>query len=344
MTIEAYLRSVPKAELHVHLEGSIQPATLLKLAERNRIDLPATTEAEVRTWFEYRNFAHFIEIYVTISQCLVTTEDYELITYELGEQLAEQNVRYAEVTFTPATHGISRGVAYDTYFQGLTAGRRRVQQEFGVEINWIFDMAYDAANLVLARTVADYTLGAAMDGKHDGVVALGLGGVEVGHSFEPLAPYFDRGRAAGLHAAPHAGEIMGPASIWGAIQVLGAERIGHGVRAIEDPRLVTYLADHRIPLEVCPTSNLRLGVYTDLETHPLRPLYEAGVIVTINSDDPPLFNTTLNQEVLLLHEPFGLDVAAIDDILLNGIRYSFLAVERKQQLEAAFVADFALLK
>jgi adenosine deaminase len=137
---------------------------------------------------------------------------------------------------------------------------------------------------------------------------------------------------------------MGPASIWEAIQVLGAERIGHGVRAIEDRRLVTYLAEHRIPLEVCPTSNLRLGVYPDLKTHPLRALYEAGVIVTINSDDPPLFNTTLNQEVLLLHEPFGLDVAAIDDILLSGIRYSFLEIERKQQLEAAFLADFARLK
>jgi aminodeoxyfutalosine deaminase len=344
VTVEAYVRSVPKAELHVHLEGSIQPSTLLKLAERNRIDLPATTEAGLRKWFAYRDFAHFIEIYVTVSRCLTGAEDYELITYELGEQMASQNVRYAEVTFTPSTHGISHGVAYDTYFQGLTSGRRRVQQVFGVEINWVFDMEYAAANLALTRKVADYTLGAAMDGKHDGVVALGLGGVEVGHSFEHLAPYFDRGRAAGLHAAPHAGETVGPASIWGAIQVLGAERIGHGVRAIEDPKLVTYLAEHRIPLEVCPTSNLRLGVYSDLRTHPLRALYEAGVIVTINSDDPPLFNTTLTQEALLLHEPFRFDVAAIDNILLNGVRYGFLDAQRKQHLETAFLSEFARLK
>jgi aminodeoxyfutalosine deaminase len=192
----------------VHLEGSIQPATLLRLAERNRIALPASSEAELRLWFAYRNFAHFIEIHVTVSRCLVSTEDFELITYELGEQLAAQHVRYAEVTFTPSTHGISRGVPYATYFQGLTAGRRQVQQAFGVEINWVFDMEYPAANLALARKVADYTLGAALDGKRDGVVALGLGGVEVGHSLEPLAPYFDRGRAAGLHAAPHAGETV----------------------------------------------------------------------------------------------------------------------------------------
>jgi aminodeoxyfutalosine deaminase len=343
VSVEAYLRSAPKAELHVHLEGSIQPATLLKLAERNRVELPATTERGVREWFTYRDFDHFIEIYVTISRCLASAEDYELISYELGEELAAQNVQYAEVTFTPSTHGISRGVPHDTYFRGLAAGRKRVRDTFGIEISWVFDMEYKVANLERARQVADYTLGAALDGKNDGVVALGLGGVEIGHSFEHLAPYFERARAAGLHAAPHAGEIVGPENIWGAIQVLGAERIGHGVRAIEDPALVRYLARRGIPLEVCPTSNIRLGVFPSLAEHPLRALYAAGVAVTVNSDDPPLFNTTLTQELLLLHEPFGFDLAAIDDIVLNGVRHSFIDATWKQEREASFLADLACL-
>jgi adenosine deaminase len=137
---------------------------------------------------------------------------------------------------------------------------------------------------------------------------------------------------------------VGPESIWGAIEVLGAERIGHGVRAIEDADLVAYLAQHGIPLEVCPTSNVRLGVYPSLQAHPLRALYEAGITVTINSDDPPLFNTTLTQELLLLQEPFGFDITAIDDIVLNGVRHSFVDATRKQELEATFLSDLERLK
>jgi len=185
---------------------------------------------------------------------------------------------------------------------------------------------------------------AAIAGQADGVVALGLGGIEPGHPPEPFAPWFERARAAGLHSAPHAGETAGPASVWGALHALEAERIGHGVRANEDPALVEYLAERGIPLEVCPTSNVRIGVYPDLAAHPLPRLHAAGVIVTINSDDPPLFNTTLNDEVVLLGNPFGLGVPAIDEILLNGVRHSFLAPERKREMAAAFRAEWATLK
>jgi len=242
-----------------------------------------------------------------------------------------QNVEYAEVTFTPASHGVSRRIPFDTYFSGMTRGRERVQESLGVEMNWVFDMTYFPANLELSRRIAAYTLDSALNGKADGVVGLGLGGIEIGHSLEHLAPYFRRARSAGLHSVPHAGETLGPKSIWGAITILGAERIGHGVRAIEDASLVRYLTEHRIPLEVCPTSNIKLGVYPNLNAHPLRDLYEAGVIVTVNSDDPALFNTTLNREFELLHERFGFGVPAIDDILLNGFRHSFMDPVRKRQ-------------
>jgi aminodeoxyfutalosine deaminase len=344
MAFETYLRAAPKVELHVHLEGSIQPATLLTLARRNRVELPVDSEAGLRDWLTYRDFNHFIGIYVSISSCLTTAEDYELITYEFGAEMARQNVRYAEVTFTPSTHYLRLGVSHDTYFGGLTRGRQRARTDFGVEINWVFDIVHILTDDELNRTAADYTTAVAIEGKNDGVVALGLGGVEIGHSFERIAPWFDRARAAGLHGTPHAGETVGPASVWGALRALGAERIGHGVRAIEDPALVAYLAEHGIPLEVCPTSNVRLGIYPSLANHPLPLLHAAGVPLTINSDDPPLFNTTLDDEVALLGDVFGLSLPAIDDVLLNGVRYSFLPPERKQEMEAAFRAELDRLK
>lgn len=343
MSIESYLKAVPKVELHVHLEGAIRPGTLLTLARRNGVTLPADTLDAVRDWFSFRNFDHFIEIYVTITRCLRTAEDYELIAYEFGAEMARQHVRYAEVTFSPSTHHFL-GVSHETYFGGLTRGRERAQREFGVEIAWIFDIVRGIADPARQVVAADYTTGVAIEGRGDGVVALGLGGAEHGSPPEPFAPWFQRALDAGLHSAPHAGETAGPESVWGAIRALGAERIGHGVRSIEDAELVAYLANHRIPLEVNPTSNLRLGVYPSLGEHPLRRLYDAGVFITVNSDDPPLFNTTLNDEVQLLHSHMHFTLPQIEDILLNAIRASFLAEERKRELEAAALAEMATLK
>ena len=342
MSVEAYVRSMPKVELHVHLEGAIRPATLLALAEHNGVRLPAGDLDGLRRWFVYRDFDHFVEIYVTITRCLRTIDDYDLIAYEFGAEMARQNVRYAEVTFSPSTHQ-ELGVPHDVYFQGLTRGRERARAEFGVEIAWVFDIVRHVRS---GRTLelADYVTGVAIEGQADGVVALGLGGAEAGHPPEPFAPYFERARAAGLHSVPHAGETAGPDSVWGALQALQAERIGHGVRSIDDPTLVAYLVEHGIPLEVCPTSNLRLGVYGDLAAHPLLRLREAGVIVTVSSDDPPLFNTTLNDELLQLHTGFGLDIAAIDEIVLAGVRHSFLAPQRKQRLEEGVLAELEALR
>jgi len=334
--LESYIRAAPKAELHVHLEGSIQPSTLLLLAERNGVELPARTVEELQQWFTYRDFDHFIEIYVAITECLRTAEDYELIAYEFGAEMARQNVRYAEVTFTPATHELRFGVPHDTYLSGLTRGRQRARADFGVEIRWVFDLVHVIRDEDLNRRAAEYTTRVAIEGKEDGVVALGLGGVEIGHSFERISPWFDSARAAGLHSAPHAGETAGPASIWGALQFLGAERIGHGVRAIEDPALVAYLAEHGVPLEVCPASNIRLGIYDTLANHPLRRLHDAGVTVTVNSDDPPLFNTTLTDELTTLIHPFDMSLDAIDEIILNGVRHSFLPPARKLALGTEF--------
>ena len=343
-TLTPYLIAAPKAELHVHLEGAIQPRTLLLLAQRNGVSLPATDEAGLRAWFTFRDFDHFLEVYLTITKCLRTGEDYELIAYEFGAEMARQNVRYAEISFTPATHELRFGIPHDVYFSGLSRGRRRARDDFGVEMRWVFDLVHVARDPDLNRRAADYTVNVAIDGRDDGVVALGLGGPEFDESFEVMAPWFDRARAAGLHSTPHAGETVGPSSVWNALRWLGAERIGHGVRAIEDPALVAHLAEHQIPLEICPSSNICLGIFPTLHEHPLRRLHDAGVPLTVNSDDPPLFNTTLNDEVQLLTDPFDLDLDVVDEILLNGVRHSFMAPEQKRTMEVEFAAEMIRLR
>jgi aminodeoxyfutalosine deaminase len=342
--IERYVTAVPKVELHVHLEGSIQPTTLLTLAQRNGVPLPVQTAEEMQRWFTFRDFNHFIEIYFAISRCLKTADDYELIVYEFGANMARQNVRYAEVTFSPSTHYFSLGVPFDTFFAGLTRGRQRAQTEFGVEIRWIFDIVRDIPDAARNRKRAEYTLEVAQEGSEDGVVALGLGGAEVNHPPERYVTWFEKALETGLHSAPHAGETVGPASIWGALRTLGAERLGHGVRAIEDPTLVEYLAEGQVPLEICPTSNICLGVYADISSHPLPRLHAAGIPITINSDDPPLFNTTLNHEVGLLFNVFKFDVNTVNAILLNGVRHSFLPLQEKHTMEAVSRAEMARLQ
>lgn len=336
-----YVAAVPKAELHVHLEGSILPETLIELARRNRRDLPYGTAEELRECFAFRDFAHFIEIYGVISRCLRATEDYELIAYAFGKEMARQNVRYAEVTFSPFFHAY-HGVPQEAWFGGLLRGRDLARRELGVDFNFVFDVIRGWRGE--QAYCADYTLRVAIDGMSAGVVALGLGGMEAGYPPEPFAPWFEKAKAAGLKSAPHAGETDGPASIWGALRALHADRIGHGVRAVEDPALVAYLRDQRIPIEVNPTSNLRLGVYPSLAEHPLRRLIEAGVPLTVNSDDPPLFGTTLTDELRLLADPLGLPAERIDEIVLNGVRHAFLPEAQRRVMEAGFRAEMEQLK
>lgn len=179
--IGRYLQLVPKAELHVHLEGSIHPSTLLALARRNNVTMPVSTLEEMHEWFRFRDFPHFIEIYSAIARCLKTAQDYELIAYEFGAEMARQHVRYAEVTVSVSTHRYALGIAHDTFSGGLNAGRERAQREFGVAIQWVFDIVRDIPDETERRRRADYTTTAAIEAINDGVVALGLGGYEVGY-------------------------------------------------------------------------------------------------------------------------------------------------------------------
>jgi adenosine deaminase len=327
---------MPKVELHVHLEGAIEPATLLKLARRHRVYLPADDEAGIRQWFQFSDFAHFIDVYLTCSKCLRDPEDFQEIAYDFMALQAEQNILYSEVHFTIGTHlfnGVNGGEVAHALEEAMTEGERR----YGTRMRLIPDIVRD-----VGVDRADRTLEWALDGRGKGVIALGLSGFESKPN-EPFREHFEVAHAEGLHVAVHAGETQGPASIRSALEICRPERLGHGVRSIEDPELVEILRDREIPLEVNVTSNLCLGVFPDAASHSFDRLRQAGVILTVNSDDPPFFNTTLSKEYLLLHDTFGYGRRDLAELSLAGLRHAFLTDEERQTLEADFDKRFAEL-
>ena len=331
--INRYIEAITKVELHVHLEGSIQPSSLLKLARRNDVDLPVSTIEEARDWFVFRDFGDFSEIFNAITKCFRKSEDFEFIVHELGSELARQHTMYAEVTFSPSTQKWQGNVDQDTYLEGLSQGRKRVMEDFGVRLNWIFDLVRDSSRW---ESMAEYTTRVAIESAPDGVVALGLGGWDKYGPPEEFERWFDMALSVGLGSNPHAGEFAGPENIWGAIRALKADRIIHGVKTIQDPALIEYLIDNEIPLDLCPTSNLRLGIVADYSDHPLRTFYDSGIIITVNTDDPQVFNTTLTDELKLLVDPFGLDIDDIDMVMMNTINSSFLGDLDKDELMMKF--------
>jgi adenosine deaminase len=339
MTIDDFVRAMPKVELHVHLEGAIQPATVLALAQRHNLRLPAADLAGLRAWYTFTDFPNFIETYLAISRCLRTPDDIELIAREFLAGQAAQNIRYTEATYTAFTHYASKGLSFADQLAALNRARAWGAAELGVRMGLVIDIprVISADDGLL---VAEWCIGA----HGDGVVALGLGGPEVGNPPERYAAAFERARAAGLPRVPHAGETEGPASVWGALRTLHADRLGHGVRCLEDPALVSELRDRQIPLEVSPTSNVCLHVARSLAEHPLPRLLAEGLYVTLNSDDPPMFNTTLTDEYLAVARAFNLGPADLEKLVLNAVRASLLPAAERAALEAEFTAEFARLR
>lgn len=337
--IADYIRAMPKVELHLHLEGSLRPATLLKLAEGNRLKIPFTTVEEIETRLQnFRNFQEFIPPLLLGVDCLRRPEDFRDAVLALGRELAGQHVRYAEVTWTPQFYR-RLGLPFDVLLEGLNEGRREVEESWGVKIGWIVDLVRSVpgpAGEVTAWACSETA-------RSGGIVALGLGGPEATHPAAPFADHFRRARAEGLPANPHAGEGGGPESIRAALDLLGASRIGHGVRACEDPALLALLAARKVVLEVCPTSNLRLGLYPSYADHPLAQLAAAGCAVTINSDDPALFRTTLREEYLHAVVDCGLPLAALRESVLRAILNCHQEEGWRQGMAANFRAEFRSL-
>lgn len=326
-----FVAGLPKAELHVHHVGSASPRIVSELAERHPGTVPADLE-ELRRFFEFRDFAHFIEVYLAVVDLVRTPEDIRYLTYEIGRELAEgQSVRYAELTCTPYTSvwpdDPGKGMPIEAYTEAIEDARVAAERDFGLVLRWIYDIPGEAG-----LPSAEATLGFALDHAPDGLVAFGLGGPEVGVPRPQFKPYFDRARAAGLRSVPHAGETTGPATVWSALTDLGAERIGHGTSAAEDPALLAHLAERGIPLEVCPSSNVATRAVPSLAEHPLPRFVEAGVSVTINSDDPPMFGTTLNREYAIAADLLGLDEAGVAELARAAARASFAPAEVRSRV------------
>ena len=335
--LDALLLRMPKVELHLHTEGSMPPRTLLELAKKRRVELPTDSLAGLKEWFRFRDFAHFVQIYLTICRCLRQPEDFQLLLDAIAAEQARQNVVYTELHFTVGTHlmnGISPSELRDAMAEGLVAAENR----HGVRLRLITDIVRN-----VPFVWADRTLEWALEMKGRGVIALGLTGFEATHPNDPFVEHFAVAAAEGLRRVAHAGEHSGPESVRSVRDLLGAERIGHGVRAIDDPELVRELADQGVPLEICPSSNLCLGVAENLDAHPFDRLRRAGAVVTVNSDDPPLFDTTLTDEYRRVGEAYGYDAETLAGLSLVALRSSFLPPAEKEERERAFRDEIAAL-
>jgi adenosine deaminase len=342
MSLAEFIRDMPKVELHVHLEGSIQPDTLLKLAQRNKVSLPVNTLEELHSWYTFRDFGHFVEIYKTISNCLCTPEDIELVAREFLAGQAAQNIVYSEVTFTALTHYQLNKLEFADQLAALNRARHWAEAELNITMGLIIDIPRKTASPEEGLMVAEW----AITGKDNGVIALGLGGRETGNPASKFRQAFELAHAAGLPCVLHAGENAGAESIRDALGMPGVVRIGHGVRCLEDPALVAELRRNKTPLEICPSSNVRLGIVPEraLAAHPWPKLLAEELFLTVNSDGPALFNTTLTQEYLLLSQTFGLDLEELEGLVLNGLRASLLPAPKRTELEARFRQGFTRLR
>ncbi|GII53366.1 aminodeoxyfutalosine deaminase [Planotetraspora thailandica] len=324
-----FIAGLPKAELHVHHVGAASPRIVAELAARHEgtTTVPADP-ALLESYFDFRDFAHFVEVYVSVVDLIREPDDLWALIHGVGRDLAGQQVRYAELTVTPYTH-LLRGFAPEEFCEIIEDARHRVEADFGTTLRWIFDIPGE-----FGVESADRTLAIALDQRPDGLIGFGLGGPEIGVPRALFASHFAAARAAGLRSVPHAGETTGAQTIWDAVNELGAERIGHGVHSVQDPALMEHLAASGIVLEVCPTSNIRTRAVPSLAEHPLPELVKAGVPVTINSDDPPMFGTTLNQEYGVAAELLGLDRDGVADLARSAVRASFMSPEGKRALLA----------
>jgi adenosine deaminase/aminodeoxyfutalosine deaminase len=326
-----FIRSLPKAELHLHLEGTVDPPTLSELSRRHPTPLSTEnnrytniadsgrvfSEEEARALYDYKSFTGFLLAFKAVTERLRTAEDYELVTYRMMQKLKAQNVRHAEVYISVGVvHW--RGGEFAPLFEGLERGRERGERDFGVALCWIFDAVRHFGAGQAKRVVEE-----AIRCKSRNVVGIGLGGDERRAAPEQFREVYRLARESELKLTVHAGETVGPESIWEAVRELKPDRIGHGLHAIEDPKLVRHLAEQQIPVEVCISSNVMTGCCKSVEEHPVRKLFDAGVLVTLNTDDPDMFHTTLNREYQIAQQIFGFSDDELRQLATNSFRASF---------------------
>ena len=335
MVAKAFIQALPKAELHVHLEGTVDPAMLAELSRRNNTPLPTEnnrydvrgsgdllTEDDVRRLYAYQDFPGFLLAFKSVTERLRSPEDYELVTYRLMQKLKQQNVMHAEVYVSV---GVVRwrGQEFAPIFEGMERGRERGQRDFGVSLLWIFDAVRHFGPDAAAEV---FDLAAQL--RERNVVGIGLGGDELRGPAEWFKDLFKKAAGHGLRLTAHAGESGSAESVWAALNI-GAERIGHGLAIANDPELAEVLAEKQIPVEICITSNLRTKVCASIRNHPVKNFFDSGVMVTLNTDDPAMFQTTLSGEYELAQNEFGFTDDHLRELARNSFEASFLPVEKK---------------
>ncbi len=335
--LRAFARKIPKVELHLHLEGAIPLPTLLAFVRRAGTEPGIRTVDELRARLAYPDFQGFLDTWVWKNSFITAAEDFEGMAYAALADLYAQNVPYVEMHYSPGDYR-DRGFTVDDVTGAVLAGAARARDDFGVRCALIADLLWGANVEESWRWMEEATpyLGR-------GVVAVGMGGSEGKSPARAYAELFREARRRGFRLTAHAGEALGPESVRAVIDELDVERIGHGVRAVEDPALLELLKERRIPLEVCVTSNVKTGVYPSTAAHPIRKLYEHGLVVTVNADDPTMFHTTLSDEYLILLRDLGFAPADLRTLSLNGVEASFLPEAEKAALRAAFEAEWDTL-
>jgi adenosine deaminase len=331
--LRTWLERLPKAELHLHLEGAIPHDALWVLVEKYGGDPSVPTRASLEQRFTYQDFPHFIQTWIWQTRFLREYEDFTWIAEAVARDLARQHIYYAEVFHSPgdfARHGLQIQPLIEAVRQGLN----RVPE---IEVGLVIDLVRDNGPQVGMRRLSEIA-----EIRDRGVIGIGIGGSEQHFPPEPYADVYTEARRLGFRTSAHAGEVAGAASVWGAVLALKVDRIGHGTHAEEDPALIEHLATHQIPIELCPISNVRTGSVARIEAHPARRYVDAGLLVSINTDDPAMFGNSLVDEYAALIELLGFTPAEIRELILNGLRGSWLPADRQQQLLASFLDDPAM--
>jgi len=334
--MEAFIHGIPKAELHIHIEGSLEPELMFKLAAKNGIRLTFESVADVRRAYDFKDLQFFLDIYYQGTQVLRTEDDFYQMTWGYLQKAAEQNVRHTEIFFDPQTH-TARGIKFETILKGIYKALSDAGQQLGLSSNLIMCFLRH-----LSAEEGMKTLEQALAFK-DCIAAVGLDSTELGNPPEKFRHVFDLARRNGFKTVAHAGEEGPPEYIWQALKVLKAERIDHGVRCVEDFALVDYLVKEQVPLTVCPLSNVKLRVFDNIGQHNFKKMLNLGLCVTINSDDPAYFGGYIEDNIRALHEAHGLDFQDIYKITRNAFKASFLTpLEKQKHLDELdeFVSDF----
>jgi adenosine deaminase len=329
-TRETWFERVPKVELHLHLEGAIPHDALWELIQKYGGESSVPSIEDLRSRFQYRNFSHFIETWIWKNQFLREYEDFTFIAEAVARDLVRQNIRYVEAFYSPS-HFFRHGLQTQKLTEAIRSGLSRVPD---IQVSLVTDFCRDNGPENATKIVAEIS-----EVRELGVVGVTIGGSEQNYRPEPFKEVYEKARKFGFHTSAHAGEAAGPESVWGAIRSLKVERIGHGTRAIEDQSLVDYIAEHRIPIEICLISNVKTKAVESIEKHPVRHYADRGIPVSINTDDPKMFGTSLAEEYDVLEAKLGFCREEIRTIILQGIEASWLPEDKKQELLKAFRDD-----